>query len=79
MPARRIKGYRADEILGHHFAQFYESEAVLAGKPDSELRQRRQQAGSRTKAGGFAKTAPASGPTSSSPSCGTTTETPGVT
>lgn len=36
--AERIKGYRADEILGHHFAQFYESEAVLAGKPDSELR-----------------------------------------
>lgn len=36
--AERIKGYQADEILGQHFARFYESEAILAGKPDSELR-----------------------------------------
>ena len=35
--AERIKGYRAGEILGQHFSRFYDSESVLAGKPESEL------------------------------------------
>ena len=39
--AERIKGYRADEIVGQHFSRFYESESVRAGKPDSELREAR--------------------------------------
>jgi PAS domain S-box-containing protein len=31
--AERIKGYRAEEIIGHHFSRFYPSEDVAAGKP----------------------------------------------
>ena len=36
--AERIKGYRADEILGQHFSRFYDEESIKAGKPESELR-----------------------------------------
>ena len=36
--AERIKGYRADEILGRHFSVFFPSEDVAAGKPEAELR-----------------------------------------
>lgn len=36
--AHRIKGYRADEILGQHFSVFYPAEDVHAGKPERELR-----------------------------------------
>jgi PAS domain S-box-containing protein len=36
--ARRIKGYRADEIIGLHFSYFYPSEDIERGKPDEELR-----------------------------------------
>ncbi|HEY8207134.1 MAG TPA: PAS domain S-box protein [Myxococcaceae bacterium] len=35
--AERIKGYRADEIIGQHFSRFYPQADVLAGKPDYEL------------------------------------------
>jgi PAS domain S-box-containing protein len=35
--AERIKGYRAEEILGVHFSRFYPREEVEAGKPDREL------------------------------------------
>ncbi|WP_308203917.1 PAS domain-containing sensor histidine kinase [Goodfellowiella coeruleoviolacea] len=35
--AERIKGYRADEIVGRHFSTFYPAEDVAAGKPDWEL------------------------------------------
>jgi PAS domain S-box-containing protein len=35
--AERIKGYRADEIIGQHFSRFYPPAEVLAGKPDYEL------------------------------------------
>ncbi len=35
--ARRIKGYTADEIVGHHFSRFYPAEDVMAGKCDLEL------------------------------------------
>ena len=31
--AERIKGYRAEEIIGHHFSCFYPPERVRAGKP----------------------------------------------
>ena len=36
--AERIKGYRADEIVGQHFSRFYPEEAVRAGWPEDELR-----------------------------------------
>src|SRR6266568_4747197 len=35
--AERIKGYRADEILGRHYSQFYPPEDVAQGKPEWEL------------------------------------------
>jgi PAS domain S-box-containing protein len=35
--AERIKGYRAAEIVGQHFSQFYSSEDVADGKPEREL------------------------------------------
>jgi PAS domain S-box-containing protein len=35
--AERLKGYRADEILGRHFSVFYPAEDVASGKPAGEL------------------------------------------
>jgi PAS domain S-box-containing protein len=35
--AQRIKGYRAEEILGKHFSIFYPKEDVDSGKPSREL------------------------------------------
>ena len=35
--AERIKGYRADEIIGVHFSRFFTAEDVRAGKPAREL------------------------------------------
>src|SRR3954454_4184791 len=35
--AERIKGYTRDEILGHHFSEFYPPEDVADGKPPWEL------------------------------------------
>ncbi|MGB8543674.1 MAG: PAS domain S-box protein [Candidatus Acidiferrales bacterium] len=35
--AERIKGYRAEEIIGKHFSQFYLHADVEAGKPQHEL------------------------------------------
>src|SRR5690606_9532340 len=35
--AERIKGYRAHEIVGHHFSRFYPEEAVRSGWPQTEL------------------------------------------
>jgi PAS domain S-box-containing protein len=35
--AERIKGYRADEIIGDHVSRFYAPEDVARGKPDAEL------------------------------------------
>jgi PAS domain S-box-containing protein len=36
--AERIKGYKADEIIGEHFSRFYPSEAVARGWPAEELK-----------------------------------------
>jgi PAS domain S-box-containing protein len=36
--AERIKGYRAEEIIGQHFSRFYTPEDVKNGKPDHALR-----------------------------------------
>jgi PAS domain S-box-containing protein len=35
--AERIKGYRAEEIIGRHFSQFYPAKDVEHGKPEREL------------------------------------------
>jgi PAS domain S-box-containing protein len=35
--AARIKGYRAEEIIGSHFSRFYTEEDVRAGKPERAL------------------------------------------
>jgi len=35
--AERLKGYRADEIIGEHFSRFYPEEDVARGKPAKEL------------------------------------------
>jgi PAS domain S-box-containing protein len=35
--AERIKGYRADEIVGQHFSKFYPLDAVESGWPEHEL------------------------------------------
>ena len=36
--AERIKGYRADEIIGQHFSRFYPQEAIDRGWPAQELK-----------------------------------------
>jgi PAS domain S-box-containing protein len=36
--AERIKGYRAEEIIGGHFSMFYPPEVVALGKPAQELK-----------------------------------------
>ncbi|MFY9690579.1 MAG: sigma 54-interacting transcriptional regulator [Candidatus Acidiferrales bacterium] len=36
--AERIKGYRADEIVGRHFSSFYPAEAVERGLPEEEIK-----------------------------------------
>jgi len=36
--AERIKGYRAEEIIGRHFSVFYPDEDIAQGKPAQELR-----------------------------------------
>ncbi len=36
--AERIKGYRAEEIIGHHFSEFFTREDVESGKPQSQLK-----------------------------------------
>ena len=35
--AERIKGYRADEIIGQHFSLFYPRDDIASGKPQREL------------------------------------------
>jgi len=37
MGAERIKGYKAEEIIGHHFSQFYTPEDRAAGLPQRSL------------------------------------------
>ena len=40
--AERLKGYRADEIIGSHFSRFYTPEAQASGWPGEELRRAEQ-------------------------------------
>src|SRR5256886_10907894 len=37
--SERLKGYRAEEIVGQHFSRFYPPEDVRAGKPERALQQ----------------------------------------
>jgi PAS domain S-box-containing protein len=37
--AERLKGYRAEEIIGQHFSVFYPAEDVQSGKPTMELQE----------------------------------------
>ncbi len=41
--AARIKGYRADEIIGQHFSRFYTDEHQAAGEPEHALRKAREE------------------------------------
>src|SRR6201990_657142 len=36
--AERLKGWKADEIIGQHFSKFYTPEDVASGKTDEELK-----------------------------------------
>ncbi len=36
--AARIKGYRAEDIIGQHFSKFYPQDAIESGWPEHELR-----------------------------------------
>jgi PAS domain S-box-containing protein len=36
--AEKIKGYKAEEVIGRYFSLFYPSEDIEAGKPDEELK-----------------------------------------
>ncbi len=36
--AERLKGYRAEEIVGQHFSRFYTSDDIESRKPEKELR-----------------------------------------
>ena len=55
-----------DEIIGRHFSTFYTETDKAAGMPSRALETAARRAASRRKAGGFARTGPASGRTSSS-------------
>ena len=41
--AEKIKGYRADEIIGRHFSIFYSNEDLELGKPEVELESARRE------------------------------------
>jgi PAS domain S-box-containing protein len=41
--AERLKGYRSDEIVGHHFSRFYSPEDIARGHPAFELSQAAEQ------------------------------------
>ena len=41
--AQRIKGYKADEIVGQHFSIFYSPEDIAVGKPTIELKSAREE------------------------------------
>jgi PAS domain S-box-containing protein len=41
--AERLKGYRAEEIIGQHFSVLYPREDVMSGKPEQELAEAAQR------------------------------------
>ena len=60
--AERIKGYRAEEIVGRHFSVFYTAGGARGGGPTRALRMQPGKDVTRRKAGACARTAPASWP-----------------
>ena len=66
--AERIKGYKPEEIIGSHFSAFlHRGGQGESTSRSASWRSRASRAASKTKAGACAKTARASGRTSSSP------------
>ena len=59
--AERIKRYKASEIIGKHFSNFYPEEDIRHGKPAWELIIADEKADSKMKAGGYEKMARVSG------------------
>lgn len=41
--AERMKGYRAEEIIGEHFSRFYSAEDVEGGKPELHLKMAKEK------------------------------------
>src|ERR1051325_1068803 len=41
--AERLKGWKADEIVGQHFSKFYPPEDVAKGKTEIELKTAREE------------------------------------
>ena len=72
--AERIKGYRAEEILGSTLPSSIRAKTSNAASPVSSSKSLSPTAATRRKAGACAKTAAASGPTSSSHRSATNTE-----
>ena len=64
--AERVKGYTADEAIGRSFSMFYTRRTDVAGCRSSSSTRPGTTAAWSTRDGGSARTAPASGPTSSS-------------
>ena len=63
--AERIKGYKADEIIGRHFSCFYPPEDVQNGKPERRTPNRHSpKAAMRRRAGGYERMGRDFGPTS---------------
>jgi formate hydrogenlyase transcriptional activator len=62
--AERIKGYKADEVLGLHFSRFFTQEDQERGRPPSCCARPRPGIAWKKKAGACARMARASGPTS---------------
>jgi PAS domain S-box-containing protein/putative nucleotidyltransferase with HDIG domain len=48
--AERIKGYRADEVIGEHFSIFYPPEELEAGRPEQLLREAEAKGRTRVRA-----------------------------
>ena len=67
--AERLKGWRADEIVGRNFERLYAASDRTAGKPRECSAPRWNRVASRTRAGACERTAASSGPTSSSRDC----------
>ena len=64
--AQRIKGYRPEEIIGQHFSRFYTEEDRENREPDKALETATREGRFKRKVGASARTASASGLTSSS-------------
>ena len=67
--AERFKGYKADEIIGQHFSSSTRKRPSTGAGPPTNSRSPQPKVGSRTRAGGSARTARSFGPTSSSRRC----------